>query len=83
MEMRFPRNSLIFLARILAIILYEELQREIGLNLPKDLGFTSFRIRARKVELMPPPTLDFFQKSFYHSQQISFDDVPVYFIEVD
>ena len=55
--MRFPSNGLTLLARSLERILYEALHREMGLNLSKDLRFTSLGIKAKKVELVPPPTL--------------------------
>ena len=46
-------------AKILVMILYEELQREIGINLEKEEGKFSLGIRARKVELVNPSTLFF------------------------
>jgi hypothetical protein len=36
------------------MILYEELQREMGLNHAKEEGFTFFGIRAKKEELVLP-----------------------------
>ena len=57
-EMSFPRRGLILFANSLEIILYEALHSELGLDLSKDPGFTSLGIRARKVEIVLPPTLD-------------------------
>jgi hypothetical protein len=45
---------------ILYIILYDTLQREMGLNIEKDDGFVSFGIKAKKVELFVPPILQYF-----------------------
>ena len=61
--MSFPSSGLILLAIYLARILYEALHNEIGLNLSKEPGFPSLGIRAKKVELMLPPTLAFCWKS--------------------
>ena len=33
-----------------------------GQNLSKDVGLTSFGIKARKVDIVLPPTLDFLRK---------------------
>ena len=57
--MRLPSNGLIPLARSFTIILYEALQREMGLNLSKVSGFDSFGINAKKVELVLPPSFLF------------------------
>ena len=57
--MSFPSRDLILLAINLARILYEALHNEIGLNLLKELRFTSLGIKAKKVELILPPNLDF------------------------
>ena len=51
------------MAKSLVTILYEVLRGEIGRNLPKDVGLTSFGIKERKVELVHPPTLDFLRKA--------------------
>jgi len=46
-------------AKILVIILYEELQREMGQNLKKEEGRFSLGMRAKKVELLKPPSFPF------------------------
>ena len=58
-EMSFPSRGLIMFSISLEGIFYEALQRETVLNLSKVPGFTSLGIKARKVELVFPPTLDF------------------------
>jgi hypothetical protein len=58
-EMSFPNRGLIRFSIILEKILYEALQSEIGLNLSKEPRFPSLGIKARKVELVLPPTLNF------------------------
>ena len=55
--MSFPINKLIMLAINLARILYEALHSEIGINLSKELELPCLGINAKKVELIPPPTL--------------------------
>ena len=45
------------LAKSLDNILYDALQSEIGLNQSKVEGLISLGIKARKVELVLPPTL--------------------------
>jgi hypothetical protein len=42
---------------ILVRILYEELHKEMGWNLEKDVGLASLGIKAKKEELVFPPSL--------------------------
>jgi hypothetical protein len=42
------------------MILYEELQRDIGRNLAKDEGLASFGINAKNKELVLPPNMQYF-----------------------
>ena len=51
----FGRIFFTLLAKILLIILYPALQREIGLNLEKSFGLNSLEIKAENEELVPPP----------------------------
>ena len=51
------------MAKSLAKILYEALQREIGWNLSKEARLTSFGIKVRKVEFVFPPTLAFLRNA--------------------
>ena len=62
-EINLPSKSFNLLARSFVRILYEALHSEIGRNPSKEEGLISFGIRARKVELVAPPTLDFFWKA--------------------
>ena len=50
------------LAKSLARILYEALHNEIGWNQSKVEGLASLGMRARKVELVHPPTFALFWK---------------------
>lgn len=53
------RRGLSLVAKILVRIFYEELQREMGRNLEKEEGRFSLGMRARKVELVNPPSFPY------------------------
>ena len=67
-EIHVANLSLILEAMILEITLYTKLQREIGLNSWKELGFSSFGISVRKVAFNEPHTLP---KVLYSSTSFS------------
>ena len=71
-EMSSSSSDLILLAISLARILYEELHSEIGMNMSKELRFTYLRIKAKKLELILPPTLAFCLKALIILTKLAF-----------
>lgn len=70
--MILERNGLILVARIFVIIFYEAIQREIDLNLLKEIELIFLGIRSKKVELVSPPIfcLYFDQFSIQHKSNL-------------